>query len=373
VKHDNNFDLLRLLAALQVVAVHAYDFLHVPFPAAISLFPGVPVFFVISGFLITGSYIDRGRNVWVYARSRFLRIYPALWVNLAAIAALCLYTGNMGLSSANWWRFLSYFGIVAATASTYLAEQIVITQSFAGYGPPLLLAFPGGVLWTVAVELSFYVLTPILFRRHWRWWQLAVAFCISLATALSLRKIDSLALLVSVVPYLWIFLIGAACRLAWTRVRFLFDNTFPLWLALHFALGNSPDFNINPTPQSMLGVVTLAGCTMSFAYTLPGLARFLNKQDISYGIYLYHAPVILTLEMLGYRQHASMWIVVLGITTFLATLSWLFVERPCLNLKRTNRLHLGVGKKPNASPAANETVIPAKNGSEGIKNLTIGG
>ena len=57
----NNFDLIRLIAALQVVFDHCLDHLKIDqkwfFLSEISrLFPGVPIFFFVSGFLISKSY-----------------------------------------------------------------------------------------------------------------------------------------------------------------------------------------------------------------------------------------------------------------------------------------------------------------------------
>lgn len=371
MKHDNNFDLLRLLAACQVVATHSIEFLKVPFPGIhyLLLFPGVPIFFVISGFLITGSYIDGNRNILKYTRSRCLRIYPALWVNLVFIALLCLCTNNMAINDNNWNHFFGFFGILAITASTYIAQHVVIVQSFSWYGPPILVAFPGGVLWTIVVELGFYLLVPIIFHTRWREWQIAIYFATSFAVALALPFINSPALLTSVAPYLWIFLIGAACRLAWDRVRFLFVNTFPLWLAAHVAIGVSPDFNIHPTVWTLLTIFPLAGCVLSFAHTMPQLARQLRGRDISYGIYLYHAPVVLTLQMLGYTESATVWGIVVAITFTLSSVSWFAVERPCLRLKNLGRDRPkglpGSGTPPSCT---NPPPVPAGSGGR-VANL----
>ncbi|KZZ60966.1 hypothetical protein A3762_14930 [Oleiphilus sp. HI0125] len=79
---NNNFDLLRLIAALQVAFVHGVDHFKVEMPetlmTVIAAFPGVPIFFVISGFLISAAY-DRTPSMRTYAINRLLRIYPALW------------------------------------------------------------------------------------------------------------------------------------------------------------------------------------------------------------------------------------------------------------------------------------------------------
>src|SRR5579863_3316686 len=91
----NNFDLIRLAAALQVAGTHTLPYF-VPesrswYPLRfIELFPGVPVFFFVSGFLISKSF-ENNSNLAEYARNRALRIYPGLIVCfLASLAAVAL-------------------------------------------------------------------------------------------------------------------------------------------------------------------------------------------------------------------------------------------------------------------------------------------
>src|SRR6185369_16895193 len=79
----NNFDLIRLLAALQVLFNHAVGWLalpNLPYPysSIVSAFPGVPIFFVVSGFLIARSFLDCQGNVIAFGWRRALRIYPGL-------------------------------------------------------------------------------------------------------------------------------------------------------------------------------------------------------------------------------------------------------------------------------------------------------
>ena len=57
------------------------------------LFPGVAIFFIISGFLVVKSYVDNRDNLKRYILGRVLRIYPALWVNLLIIMLLLFATG----------------------------------------------------------------------------------------------------------------------------------------------------------------------------------------------------------------------------------------------------------------------------------------
>jgi peptidoglycan/LPS O-acetylase OafA/YrhL len=56
--HNNNFDLIRILAASQVLLVHQFNSFKVNMGdlTFVTLFPGVPIFFFISGYLVAISY-----------------------------------------------------------------------------------------------------------------------------------------------------------------------------------------------------------------------------------------------------------------------------------------------------------------------------
>ena len=77
----NNFDFIRLIAALQVALVHGITHLEVkilnPFLDFLNLFPGVPIFFFLSGFLISASW-ERNSNVKNFSLNRFYRIFSRL-------------------------------------------------------------------------------------------------------------------------------------------------------------------------------------------------------------------------------------------------------------------------------------------------------
>src|SRR4029077_5953381 len=106
----NNFDLLRLLAALQVAIVHSIGILKPTgyfarlLGAGLDRLPGVPIFFVISGVLISKSY-EHSDSFRDYLRNRCLRIFPGLWVCLVVSVAviLVLGVGSLGRITAPDW------------------------------------------------------------------------------------------------------------------------------------------------------------------------------------------------------------------------------------------------------------------------------
>ena len=80
----NNFDLIRLFAASQVAITHTSFHFGITgwIIDLLELFPGVPVFFFISGYLIYGSYENqknKDRPLLQFYKNRFLRLYPALF------------------------------------------------------------------------------------------------------------------------------------------------------------------------------------------------------------------------------------------------------------------------------------------------------
>ena len=78
---ENCFNLIRLLAALQVAYGHIIEHLELSIPSVVTdifwFFRGVPVFFALSGYLIWNS-VGRSKSFSQYIKKRFWRIFPEL-------------------------------------------------------------------------------------------------------------------------------------------------------------------------------------------------------------------------------------------------------------------------------------------------------
>lgn len=327
----NNFDLVRLAAAAQVVWVHAVAHLALPIPAWLApfdallrAFPGVPAFFVVSGYLITDAWL-RDADPARYAVNRLLRVYPALWACFAGSLLLVLSFGFGPAIAADPARFVAW-----------VAAQLTVLQP---YNLPALRGFGVGVLngslWTIPVELQFYALLPLLLalpRRALPAIGLASALLYALIEgARPLSMLNRLVLL-TVAPHLFSFLLGVGARLARNHVLPFLAGRFPLWLAAHIAA-----FLLLPDTAwaAALTRPLLAAVVLSAAFTRPGLAtRVLRGHDISYGLYLWHMIVINALVQAGLVGAWRFGALAAGIAVLLAALSWRFVERPALSLKR---------------------------------------
>lgn len=360
---ENNFDLIRLVAAMQVCVMHVLHSLPPPLSTSPWLIPasvlsGVPIFFFISGFLISRSFEKTG-TVRDYARNRALRIFPALHVcvlvNLLMVAA----TG--------------YFATVHVHFGSLLALYLAKTTFLQFYNPEFMRGFGDGVLngslWTICVELQFYFLIPIIYRlfvygRSPR--ATNIALCLLIAVSLTCNRalymgqgefadqvLWKLAR-VSFVPWVYMFLTGMLVQRNFAFcIQFLRRNTvliaLPLYLVVSFVLVRYYGFRID-NGFSPIMFFPLAAVTLICAYTAPWVARkVLKGQDISYGVYIYHAPLMDMFEYYGLTQ--SLWYI-LGtplMTVVLASASWFLVERPALSHKR--RASHPVVTAPGSTPA----------------------
>ena len=156
MKYRPDMDGLRAISVAAVIGFHA-------FPAIVpGGFIGVDVFFVISGFLISGLIFDElmdGRFSFIgfYAR-RVRRIFPALLVVMAA----CLVFGWFALFS-DEYRLL---GEHTAGASAFVVNALLWNET--GYFAPAAASRPLLHLWSLAIEEQFYVLWPLIVVLAWR-------------------------------------------------------------------------------------------------------------------------------------------------------------------------------------------------------------
>lgn len=338
VRTKNNFDLIRLFAALQVAVSHAADWMHVPVEwlGPLGYFPGVPIFFFISGYLIYQSYanIHTADRLKVFFTNRILRLYPALFVCIIFAVLLTFYSG--------------YFSTTDVTASQFLSWLLTQFTFLQFYNPDFLRDYGTGKLnaslWTISVELQFYVLTPLIFlllNRYKKTACILFALCVALNTANSLLnpRFTTLEKLfnVSFVPWIAMFAIGAylSTNRALQQRLLKINILIPLGLYLlsyyfagRWALGTNNSINC-------LSFVLLAWLIFKAAMTAPGLSEaLLHKNDFSYGIYIYHMPIVNYIIYKGMTGTYASLGAALILTIGMAALSWLLIEKPALRLKK---------------------------------------
>ena len=331
----NNFDIIRLFAAFEVALKHSLVHLgfNNSFVDILGLLPGVPIFYFISGYLIYQSFVN-APNIKTFAFNRIVRIYPALVTCLLFSIALVISVGFLPLSKLGT---LSFFG--------WFLAQISFVQF---YNPEFLRSFGtgslNGSLWTISVELQFYLLTPFIYflarNRRWLWPILTALFVIPniIFTAMPDEAIATKLLMVTFAPWVYMFLLGAwlssRSDLQKKLLRFGLAKTsiaYVVILLLSWVFGLSYfGNNLNP-----MAYCVLAALVFNLAFTNGGVAnKLLGRNDISYGVYIYHMPIVNL--MLFYGLTGAFWVAfVIGATFMLAALSWKLIEKPALMLKRS--------------------------------------
>ena len=348
----NNFDLIRLLAALQVAVQHSaahlkLDSHHSAFSKAFfaltSLFPGVPVFFFISGFLISRAFENNPAPV-EYARNRILRIYPAL---------LCCFVVSVAMVGISGYR--PPVRPALHELLLWVLAQVSIGQF---YNPDFLRGYGVGVLngsvWTITVELQFYVLVPILYAllalRATRQARSNLRLCLLTLLFLGINQAYVLATSrhsgelwfklvgVTFLPWFYMFLAGVLAQRNFSSLRPHLSGRFLVVLAVYCALAWPLSGYFGWSLGNDLGPLLFAGVALlafAAAFSRPELSDLLlRRNDISYGVYLYHMPVVNLLLALGLGGTPEALAAAMGATLLLALGSWVVIEKPALRLKR---------------------------------------
>jgi len=335
--HDNGFNLVRLVCALAVVVYHVWMMnVAAPMrdPLTALLAPNtdlgalaVGVFFVISGMFIARSWMG-DPHLGRFAARRVARIVPGLFacLLLSTVVAVTFFSapGWRGLFESAPWRYI--FGNTVLHGLVYhIPPEHLRIEGVLG-GQPL-----NGPLWTLYWEGRMYVMVALIglaAALPLRSWMRAVALFLLLA-ALVYPEVAS--------GYVWetrmwsLFLVGIVLqtmapelRVGWRHVACSVALVLLNW---------TRSADQTPSPLTWFGIalvaVTLALCVGSAR--LPAWTGHIKRHDYSYGIYIWHWPVIVMLrEVLPPMGPKRLALVTLTLVIPLAMLSWHLVERPAL-------------------------------------------
>ena len=300
-----NFDIMRLVAALLVVVSHTYPLSGQP-PLRIMGVEdlgalGVSIFFVISGYLVTGSY---QRDPRTYLLKRLLRIEPGLIASLVVTVVLLGFFTTA--PAAEYWpkAALYVFRNALLYPATYELPGVFETVPV----PNVV----NGVLWTLRLEFTFYLVLMLIRAR--------------LALVLAL---------------------GAGCAAAWLYMTF----AYPDWAqdrvtriaylgarnGLLFFAGSALFLARWKTPLWLAGVSVVAFPLigpLALPTAVLGLVRPGKlSADLSYGVYIYAFPVQ---QMLAAYGRLDVLTGVICVLPF-AAMSWFLVERPAMTWKPRGR------------------------------------
>jgi peptidoglycan/LPS O-acetylase OafA/YrhL len=248
---------------------------------------------------------------------------------------------------------ISYFTLFSIHFIGWVVCQLTIVQF---YTPDFLTIWgtetPNGSLWTISVEYQFYLILPLIVwlsnladKRKGVLGIIGI-FLISVLFSywnfqLNHESLLSKLIHVSVFPYLPFFLNGILGFLFWPYIKRFLINKALFWV-IFYLFYSYLGYNIlhlytidyYPNIFGWIGYLILSMLVLSVAFTRVNLSyKLLRGNDISYGLYIYHMVVINYLIYNGIQKHQ--FLLTFMITFILAILSWKFVERPSLKLKKS--------------------------------------
>lgn len=369
----NNFDLLRLFAAILVVFEHSFALLKIPapFPPIEGMswgFVGVLIFFSISGFLVSRSW-SRNPHIVPFAVKRALRIMPALIVVLLASA---LILGSLATVD----PLRAYLDDPETKA--YVVNNTMMQSDYDLPGVFLHNIYPlavNGSLWTLPLEIKAYVFVALMglmgLLSRFRFVLVGLAVLVLLTCVDSLRSsipganhfVASLVDIQASPELVYLTKLGKYTVYVDMFAAFVIGATlFSLrrWISMRweFAMFAVVIFGITALaggPAPLIGAVTVGPYILLYlAYRTTALFRLPTYfGDYSYGIYIYAFPIQQTLSSLLHTTSGwLMFVIAMPITSLAAIFSWHWIERPALNIK--SRL-VGAEPPPGISVASPES------------------
>ncbi len=354
----NHLNLIRLVLALAVVYAHA-------FPLSLGAGRGVDVinrlsqgqetagslavnlFFLISGFLITASWLHSS-SMQNFLQRRVLRIYPA-YVAALAFCALLIWGICPAFRAMPEHQGTPYILTLISWGIDFFKDCTLLTfNSISWKGVFDGNSYPGcanASLWTIQKEFFCYLLVACigqfaLFKRRWLTLLAALiiyaAYVKALLSGVDVEQMDR--------RYLCYFFVGMNFWL-W-RDKIPFNSLIAVGSLVLLVLGTQfkPFFSIL-MPVSGGYLVLWLGYGPRVA-----LFDWTHRTDLSYGTYLYAYPVQQLFAMSpSLREPLANFVLTVPCVLALAFLSWNLIEKPFLALKNYLPLDRDPGEgKPKA-------------------------
>ena len=328
-RRSDNFLLLRIIAALAVIYGHSFTLAKADGSNDVFLRNGWPMysgdiavamFFVISGFMVSGSYRARG-DLFEFTKARLLRIVPAF----AAVLALCAWVVGPLMTTLGAGE---YFG--DPTVAMYVYKNLHFSSDMAWQLPGV---FKGkipdainGSIWTLPAEMRMYILAAALgvfgLLAH-RWPGTVVLLVLAW---IGISHPQFIPLHQDWFRLAGFFVLGILAQLHKDRLHVRHAPMLMLMLLVYLSM--------RTRSMPWLFALSLAYFCFWFAYRTPVWRELERWGDPSYGIYLWGWPVqqVLAAKMPVMTPWHN-FLLAAVIATCLGYLSWWCLERPALKLK----------------------------------------
>lgn len=313
--NKNLLDVFRIIATVQVFLGHAFNHFGIPtfFSTTLSFLQGaptfrfdpvyfvrcVPILFVLCGFLAAKSIEGKPAKSWLVSRA--VRILPAFWVCILVntIIILLVYHVKPTLMEGAIYGFTQFFCL-----NFYTGDWL------SAYGTGV----PNGVLWTIPVQIQFFLLVPLIHKLlHKASLRKSAAVVLSLtAMSVAIRQCEGLLpgmvsklIGVTVIPFLYFLVLG---MVVWyhrdaiiprlTQWKWWLLGAYVVWKVLEDNLS----FVHLLDGVMYNSVTTLLISLIIFAFAYCGSWRM--KRDLTFGFYLYHMVFMNLALYLGARSLA---------------------------------------------------------------------
>lgn len=346
--HKNNFDFLRLLFALFVIITHSItlsgssscDPLQYVTAKQFTLSDfGLAGFFTISGYLVFES-LKRSTSFFDYFRKRILRIYPGLVIALIITIILGCIVSNISIKeyfrNSSPWSYFVFHLLMFCQRPHFI--QGVFERNPYPYEV-------NGSLWTIQYEFLFYTILSLLFLLRERRIFLIMLVVVSFFSAI-------------IIYYAKDFLIPGYLYYYIKKPFQVFDYDFFFSFGFYFCSGvilaNFKSFLQKYKiyllfVSVLLSVIFVSQNVFIVAshFVLPifiissGLmqTKWINNLgnrmgDFSYGVYIYGFLIQQTLMNYFKYNYMELIFLTIPISLLCGYLSWNYIERPFLNLKK---------------------------------------
>lgn len=346
--HQNNFNLIRMLAASFVLVSHSYALcgLDEPLRATLGVTWGsiaVDIFFVTSGYLVTASIV-RGANARDFVFNRILRIFPGLIVAVFLTTLVCSFWFTTLTFPEFWsqwktWRYLikNMMLVWPQGLEWSLPQTLIGIPSDKGGGAAL-----NGSLWTLPQELKMYAyllgiyvgcrtFTRVLASSIWG---MSRVFSVTICSVAAIALMTDIYFTANgqhklVLHMGAMFFVGSAA--------FAKNVSFArLWPFSIIAIGVVVATAL-VSEKSFLPIysIVLPWTVLAIAYAPTHFLHGYNRLgDYSYGMYIYAFPVQQwTASLIKGIQPIQMMLICFPVVLLFAVLSWKFVEQRALKLK----------------------------------------
>lgn len=328
---DNCFGFLRFVLAFIIIIAHLRVLTQIPelqWTSVLSMVVNRTAFFVISGFLIMLSY-DHSNSIKHFFQKRARRIFPAYLTVIFACAFLMVglseYTPDRYFSHPLWWKYiaanLSFMNFLQPCLPGVFTSDIFQHCAV------------NGALWTQKVEVGFYLIVPLLAfilhrsKRAWVW-----------------------ILSMYIVSVLWTNIFLFLAEQSGKQLYLFMEHQLPGCLS-YFAAGMLAYQYKDIFMQYRHWIILPAVCIVAFekivgccwlqpagnaaillwcAYSLPRLNKLDWMGNFSYGMYLYHYPILMTMLNFGLFHTWNVWIasaVFISIVLTVSAISWYGLEK----------------------------------------------